>query len=89
MKSYENFLIYDISFETLIDTEPLRIRFDNLYRFIRLDEKSKYLVFFNHQKYSTIYDRIRYIKGLKSGITSAFPYYISFSSIPLQKQNWF
>ena len=26
-KSYENILIYDISFKTLIDSKPLRIRF--------------------------------------------------------------
>ena len=26
-KSYENILIYDISFKTLIDPKPLRIRF--------------------------------------------------------------
>ena len=29
-KSHENILIYDISYKTLFDSKPLRIRFDKL-----------------------------------------------------------
>ena len=35
-KSLENILIYDISYKTLIDPKPLRIRFDELDGFIRI-----------------------------------------------------
>ena len=34
-KSKENILIYDISCKTLIDSKPLRIRFDKIDGFIR------------------------------------------------------
>ena len=30
-KSHENILIYDISYKTLMDAKPLRIRFDTIY----------------------------------------------------------
>ena len=30
-KSHENILIYDISYKTLMDVKPLRIRFDTIY----------------------------------------------------------
>ena len=35
-KSYENILIYDISYRTLIGSKPLRIRFGKVDRFIRV-----------------------------------------------------
>ena len=35
-KSHENILIYDISYKTLIDSKPLRIRFDKIDEFIRI-----------------------------------------------------
>ena len=34
-KSYENILVYDISYKTLICAKPLRIRFHNVDGFIR------------------------------------------------------
>ena len=40
--------------------------------FIRFYDGTKYLVFFGREKYNAIYDRIRYVIGLKSGITSFF-----------------
>ena len=34
-KSYENILIYDVSYKTLIGTKPLHIMFDKVDGFIR------------------------------------------------------
>ena len=33
-KSYQNILVYNISYKTLIDAKPLRIRFDKIDEFI-------------------------------------------------------
>ena len=41
-KSYQNFLIYSISYRTLIDTKPLRIRFDKVNGFIRVHDGTRY-----------------------------------------------
>ena len=35
-KLFENVLFYNISLESLIDSEPLRIRFDKIYGFTRV-----------------------------------------------------
>ena len=35
-KPHENILIYDISYKTLIDSKPLRIRLDKIDGFIRI-----------------------------------------------------
>ena len=40
--------------------------------FIRVYDKAKYLQLFCLEKYDTIYDRIRYLISLKSGITYVF-----------------
>ena len=45
-KSYENFLVYNTSFKTLIDSKSLRIRFDKLDGFIRVYDGIRYLVLF-------------------------------------------
>ena len=71
-KSHENILIYDISCKTLIDSKPLRIRFDKIDGLIRISNGSKYLVLLGPKKYDAIYDRIRYLINLKSGITYIF-----------------
>ena len=65
-------MIYDVSYKTLMDQKPLCIRFDKIDRFIRIYEGTRYLAFFGSEKYDTIYDRIRYLLILKSGITYIF-----------------
>ena len=35
-KSYENILIFDISYKTFMGSKPLRIRFDEIYGFIKI-----------------------------------------------------
>ena len=48
--------------------------FDKVDGFIRDYDGTKYLVLFGLQKCSVIYGRIRYLIGLKSGITYVFPH---------------
>ena len=39
-KSYENVLVHNISYKTLIDAKPLRIRFDKIDGFIRVYDET-------------------------------------------------
>ena len=43
-KSFENFLIYGFSYETLIGKNPLHIRLDKVDKFIRIYDGTRYLV---------------------------------------------
>ena len=63
-KSYKNILIHDFSYQTLIGAKPL---FDKVNGFIRDYDGTRYLVLFDLKKYNAIYDKIRYLIGLKSG----------------------
>ena len=69
-KSYENILIYDVLYKNFIDAKPLRIMFDKVDRFIRDYGGTRYLVIFGPENYDAIFDRIRYLIGLKSSITN-------------------
>ena len=71
-KSYKNIMIYDISYKTLIDSKSLHIRFDQMGGFIRTYDGTRYLTLFGSEKYETIYERIRYLISLKSGIPHIF-----------------
>ena len=71
-KSQENILIYDILCKTLIDSKSLCIRFDKIDGFIRIYDGTRYLTLFDSEKYDAIYNRIRYLISLKSGITYIF-----------------
>ena len=68
-KSYENNLVCIILYKSLIDSKPLRIRFDKTDRFIKVYDGNRYLVLFRSENYGFIYNRIRYLIGVKSGIT--------------------
>ena len=87
----ENILIYDISCKTVIDPKPLRIRFDKIVGFIRIYGGTRYLTFFDTEKYDAIYGRTRYLTSLKSGITYMFSHYFpkikadSYDSLPIEK----
>ena len=75
-KSGKNILVYNISYKTLIDTKPLRLRFDKVDGFIRLNYGTRYLFIcrfrFDSQKYNVIFNKIRYLIGIKTGITYIF-----------------
>ena len=55
--------------QNLINAKLLRIRFNKVYGFIRDNDGARYLVLFGLEKYNTIYDEIRYVIELNSGIT--------------------
>ena len=59
-KPYRNILVYNISYKSLIDSKPLRIRFDKTDGFIRVYDGTRYLVFCKSEKDDYIYNRIRY-----------------------------
>ena len=64
-KSYKNILVYDISYKTLFGSKPLRIKFDEVDRFIRVYDGIRYVVLFGPEKYDAIYNRIRYLLAKK------------------------
>ena len=85
-------MIYDISYKTLIDLKPLRIRFDKIDGLIRFYDGSRYLTLFVSEKYDAIYHRIRYLISLKSSITYIFSHYFakikvdSYVSLPIERK---
>ena len=84
-------MIYNISYKTLIDPKPLHIRFDKIDGFIWIYDGTTQLTLSGSEKYDTIYNRIRYVISLKSGITYIFSHYFtkikvdSFNSLPIEK----
>ena len=66
-------MIYDLSYKTLIGAKPIHM-------FYKVDgvmtgyDGEKYLELFGLAKHDAIFDRIRYIIGLKSRLTYVFSY---------------
>ena len=58
----------------MIRAKPVRIMFDKIDGFIRVYRRTRYLVLFGAEKYDFIYNRIRYLAGVKSGITYVIAY---------------
>ena len=87
-KSYRNILVYKNSYKTLMGARLLHIVID---RFIGVYDGSKYLVSFGGEKYDLIYNRIRYLIGVKSSIEYVFCHNSarikvnSFDCLPLEK----
>ena len=87
-KSYENILIYDISYKTFIGAKPLRIEID---RFIKNYHGIIYLVLFGPERYDAIYNRIRCLISEKSDITDIISHdftiirIYSYNSLPTEK----
>ena len=84
-KSYKNILVYNISYKTLIDAKPLRIRFNNLDGFIRIYDGTRHLVLFGPEKNDAIYNRIGYLISQKSGITYVFSH--NYASIKIDSND--
>ena len=90
-KSRKNILIYDISYKTLTDPKPLRIRFNKVDGFIIMYDGTRYLTLLGSEKYDAIYNRIRYLINLKSSITYIFSHYFAkikvdiYHSLPVEK----
>ena len=62
-------MIFNVTYNILIDPKPLRIRFDKIDVFIRIYYETRYLVLFGSEKYDAIHNRIKYLISLKSSIT--------------------
>ena len=60
------------SYNALIGSKPLCIRFNEINGFSRVYYGTKYLMLFGLEKQDAIYNRIKYLIGLKSGITYVF-----------------
>ena len=45
VKSHKMFLIYDVLYKNLISPKNLRIRFDKIDRFIKIDDRARSLAF--------------------------------------------
>ena len=58
-----------MSFKTLIDAEPLRIWFNKIDGFIKVYDGIRCLILFGSEKYGFIYNRIRCLVSVKSGVT--------------------
>ena len=92
-KLFENSLVYNISFKTLIRSKPLRIRFDKIDGFVRAYDGARYFVLFGAEKYHSIYNMTRYLKGVKSDIIYVIPHNYakikvdSYDSLPLKCYN--
>ena len=67
------------------------IRFDKIDGFIRVYDGTRYLVLFGSEKYNFIYNIIRYLIGVKSGITYVISHNYakikvdSYEYLPLEK----
>ena len=53
----------------MIGAKPLCIRFHKIDGFVTVYDETRYLVLFGGEKHDFIYNRFRYFKGVKSGIT--------------------
>ena len=71
-KSDGNILIYNMSYRTLIDSKPLRIRFLKLHGIIRIYDGIRYLTLFGWKKYEAIYNRVYKPKKVTSYILSLY-----------------
>ena len=84
-------MIYDISYKNLIGPKTWRIKIDKIDGLVRIYDGTRYLTVFGSEKYDTIYDRIRYLISLKSGITYVFTHFFakikvdSYDSLSIEK----
>ena len=74
-----------------MSAKPLLIRFDKVNEFITVYDGTRYLVLFGDEKYYFIYNRIRYLIGVKRSITYVISHNYakieadSQASLPLEK----
>ena len=84
-------MINYISYKALIGSKPLRIRFSKIDGILRIYDWSRYLILFGNKKYDAIYNKIRYLISIKSGITYVISHYFakiivdSYDSFPIEK----
>ena len=75
----------------MISSKLLDIRFDKIDGFITVFDATRNLLLFGPEKYDAIFNRIRYLIGLESGITYVFLHnyarikVYSYDFLPLEK----
>ena len=75
----------------MIGPKTWRIKIDKIDGLVRIYDGTRYLTVFGSEKYDTIYDRIRYLISLKSGITYVFTHFFakikvdSYDSLSIEK----
>ena len=79
-------MVYIILYRTLISLKPLRIRFDNVHGFVRVYDGTRYLVLFYLEDYPAIFNKTRYLIGVKIGITSVFSH--NYARIKADSYGW-
>ena len=90
-KSYENILIYGISYKPFMGAKPLRIWFEKIDGFIKTSDRIRYLILFVLERYNAIHDKINYLMSEKSGITYSINHNFariridSYNSLPIEK----
>ena len=89
-KSYENNLIYDISYKALIGSNRLRIRVDKTDGFIRSYNGTRYLTLFCSENYDAIYNTIRALIRLYSDHIYSVPhiFFIFFAKIKIDSYDF-
>ena len=70
-KTYENILIYDISYTNFMDSIPLRIRLDKIDGFIKVHDRIRYLVIPGRSWFDKISDNIKYLIREKSSTSDS------------------
>ena len=90
-EKYKNILIYGISYKTPASAKPLRIRYDEIYGFIKIHDKFRYFVLLDYSYCDKICDKIKYLIREKSGITDSVNHNFtriridSYDSLPIGK----
>ena len=70
--------------------KPLRIRFVEIDRFIKINDEIRYFVLFDHRWFDKICDRINHLISKKSGITDSVNHNFriisidSYNSLPIK-----
>ena len=87
-ETFENILVYDISYKIFMSKKPMRIWFDTIDGFIKIYGGIKYLVLLEYNK---IHDKIKYLISEKGGITDNIDCNFarirtdSYNSLPIEK----
>ena len=90
-EKYENILIYNILYKTLIGAKLLCIRFIKIDAFIKIHDEIRYLVLVDYSYCDKIWDKIKYLISKKSGVAESINYNFarmridSFDSLPIEK----
>ena len=64
-----------MSYKNSICSKSLQLRFDKIDGFIRIYDRSKYLLLLDPEKCDAVYKKIKYLINIKSGITDVFSHY--------------